>query len=280
MGRIRNTIELAKTSWGVLQKDRELVVLPVLSFLGAALVLAIFVIPGVLALPRRAPVQRLRARRKPFRPVVDPVRARLARRHGRQRVLHRRPRRRRPRAHERRRPDRRQRHRPGHPADSRPRALGAAHRHRRHDHPGAARAGRRRRPIHPRWHRSRLECGVVPHHPGDRDRRQGADRRLQVVGRPPSSDLGREPRLAGRVRPRRLRGRDPGDRAHCDRRCAERHRVPRGCLHHRRRVDCARPRRDQRARRHLQGALYLYATRGQAPEGFEGADLAGTFTRR
>ena len=36
MGRIRNTIELAKTSWGVLQKDRELVVLPVLSFLGAA----------------------------------------------------------------------------------------------------------------------------------------------------------------------------------------------------------------------------------------------------
>ena len=44
MGRIRNTIELAKTSWGVLQKDRELVVLPVLSFLGAALVLAAFVL--------------------------------------------------------------------------------------------------------------------------------------------------------------------------------------------------------------------------------------------
>ncbi|NDH24478.1 MAG: hypothetical protein EBY49_11180, partial [Actinobacteria bacterium] len=54
MGRIRNTIELAKTSWGVLQKDRELVVLPVLSFLGAALVLAIFVIPGVLALPEES----------------------------------------------------------------------------------------------------------------------------------------------------------------------------------------------------------------------------------
>ena len=33
MGRIRNTIELAKTSWGVLQKDRELVALPVLGFL-------------------------------------------------------------------------------------------------------------------------------------------------------------------------------------------------------------------------------------------------------
>lgn len=51
MGRIRNTIELAKTSWGVLQKDRELVVLPVLSFIAAALVFAVFVIPGVLALP-------------------------------------------------------------------------------------------------------------------------------------------------------------------------------------------------------------------------------------
>ncbi|MEM8706608.1 MAG: DUF6159 family protein [Actinomycetota bacterium] len=51
MGRIRNTIELAKTSWGVLQKDRELVILPVLSFIAAALVFAVFVIPGVLALP-------------------------------------------------------------------------------------------------------------------------------------------------------------------------------------------------------------------------------------
>lgn len=51
MGRIRNTIELAKTSWGVLQKDRELVVLPVLSFIAAAIVFAVFVIPGVLALP-------------------------------------------------------------------------------------------------------------------------------------------------------------------------------------------------------------------------------------
>ena len=33
-------------------------------------------------------------------------------------------------------------------------------------------------------------------------------------------------------------------------------------------------------RRRGKAALYLYATRGQAPEGFEGADLAGTFTRR
>ena len=30
----------------------------------------------------------------------------------------------------------------------------------------------------------------------------------------------------------------------------------------------------------FKAALYLYATRGQAPEGFEGADLARTFTRR
>ena len=30
----------------------------------------------------------------------------------------------------------------------------------------------------------------------------------------------------------------------------------------------------------FKAALYLYATRGQAPEGFEGADLAKTFTRR
>ncbi|NCG38963.1 MAG: hypothetical protein GWP48_15780, partial [Actinobacteria bacterium] len=35
MGRIRNTFTLARTSWHVLQKDRELLALPVLSFLGA-----------------------------------------------------------------------------------------------------------------------------------------------------------------------------------------------------------------------------------------------------
>jgi hypothetical protein len=49
MGRIRNTIELAKTSWGVLQKDRELILLPVLSFVITLLVLAVFVVPGLLA---------------------------------------------------------------------------------------------------------------------------------------------------------------------------------------------------------------------------------------
>lgn len=49
MGRIRNTIELAKTSWGVLQKDRELIVLPVLGFIATLIALAVFVVPGLLA---------------------------------------------------------------------------------------------------------------------------------------------------------------------------------------------------------------------------------------
>jgi hypothetical protein len=39
MGRISNTIELAKLSWGVLRKDRELLVIPVLSFLVSAAVI-------------------------------------------------------------------------------------------------------------------------------------------------------------------------------------------------------------------------------------------------
>ncbi|MDE0066543.1 MAG: DUF6159 family protein [Acidimicrobiaceae bacterium] len=39
MGRIRNTFELAKLSWGVLKKDRELLTLPVLSFLVSAALL-------------------------------------------------------------------------------------------------------------------------------------------------------------------------------------------------------------------------------------------------
>ncbi len=39
MGRIRNTFELAKLSWGVLKKDRELLVIPVLSFLASAALL-------------------------------------------------------------------------------------------------------------------------------------------------------------------------------------------------------------------------------------------------
>ena len=54
MGRIRNTIRLAKTSWSVLQKDRELVALPVMSFIATLIVLAVFIIPGILALPEDA----------------------------------------------------------------------------------------------------------------------------------------------------------------------------------------------------------------------------------
>ena len=47
MSKIRNTIELAKLSWGVLRKDRELLVLPVLSFLAS---LALLIPLGVAAL--------------------------------------------------------------------------------------------------------------------------------------------------------------------------------------------------------------------------------------
>ena len=39
MGRIRNTFELAKLSWGVLKKDRELLAIPILSFLVSAALL-------------------------------------------------------------------------------------------------------------------------------------------------------------------------------------------------------------------------------------------------
>jgi hypothetical protein len=39
MGRIRRTLELAKSSWRVLQHDRELLVLPVLSFVVSAIVI-------------------------------------------------------------------------------------------------------------------------------------------------------------------------------------------------------------------------------------------------
>ena len=39
MGRISNTFQLAKLSWGVLKKDRELLALPVLSFLVSAALL-------------------------------------------------------------------------------------------------------------------------------------------------------------------------------------------------------------------------------------------------
>ena len=50
MGRISNTIGLAKVSWGVLRKDRELLLLPVLSFLVSIVVLAMLWIPTLLSI--------------------------------------------------------------------------------------------------------------------------------------------------------------------------------------------------------------------------------------
>ena len=45
MGRISNTIALAKVSWRVLRKDRELLLIPVLSFLASIAVLALLWLP-------------------------------------------------------------------------------------------------------------------------------------------------------------------------------------------------------------------------------------------
>lgn len=50
MGRIRNTLRLARTSWDVLQKDRELALLPVISFVLTIVVLVVFIVPGLLAI--------------------------------------------------------------------------------------------------------------------------------------------------------------------------------------------------------------------------------------
>lgn len=47
MGRISNTIDLAKVSWSVLKKDRELLWIPVLSFLAMAVVLAALLVPTI-----------------------------------------------------------------------------------------------------------------------------------------------------------------------------------------------------------------------------------------
>ena len=47
MGRIRNTFELAKLSWGVLKKDRELLAIPVLSFLVSAALLIPLILVAV-----------------------------------------------------------------------------------------------------------------------------------------------------------------------------------------------------------------------------------------
>ena len=50
MGRIRNTIELAKTSWGVLRQDRELLWFPVLSFLVSIVVIVVVAVPVIAML--------------------------------------------------------------------------------------------------------------------------------------------------------------------------------------------------------------------------------------
>ena len=47
MGRIKNTWELAKISWRVITHDRELLWIPVLSFLAAAAVLVVIAIPAI-----------------------------------------------------------------------------------------------------------------------------------------------------------------------------------------------------------------------------------------
>lgn len=48
MGRISNTWNLAKTSWGVLKKDRELMLLPVLSFLACVAVILVAIAVSLL----------------------------------------------------------------------------------------------------------------------------------------------------------------------------------------------------------------------------------------
>ena len=45
MGRFRNSLDLAKSSWGVLSSDRELILLPLFSFIATIVVGATFVLP-------------------------------------------------------------------------------------------------------------------------------------------------------------------------------------------------------------------------------------------
>ena len=56
VGRISNTIGLAKVSWEVLRKDRDLLVFPLLSFLVSIVVLAMSWLPTVMSIdPRTMP---------------------------------------------------------------------------------------------------------------------------------------------------------------------------------------------------------------------------------
>ena len=50
MGRIANTWELAKVSWGVLRQDRELLVIPLLSFVSVLVVLGALLVPTLALL--------------------------------------------------------------------------------------------------------------------------------------------------------------------------------------------------------------------------------------
>jgi len=54
MGRISNTIALAKVSWRVLRKDRELLLIPILSFLASIAVLALIWLPTLSAIDTSA----------------------------------------------------------------------------------------------------------------------------------------------------------------------------------------------------------------------------------
>ncbi len=45
MGRIRNTIDLAKASWGILKQDRELIWLPVMGFVLSVIAAAVVLVP-------------------------------------------------------------------------------------------------------------------------------------------------------------------------------------------------------------------------------------------
>ena len=56
MGKLRRTLELAKASAGVIKADKELLLLPVLSFLASAVVGATFLVPTVLIVDQESPV--------------------------------------------------------------------------------------------------------------------------------------------------------------------------------------------------------------------------------
>lgn len=56
MGKIGRTIELARASWGVLKADKELLLLPVLSFLAGLVVAATFAVPAFLIVDQESPI--------------------------------------------------------------------------------------------------------------------------------------------------------------------------------------------------------------------------------